>query len=106
MALEDAFKNGTGKGLAIGIGLAILTPVLLPVLARAAKPTARAALKSGMILYEKGQEAIAEFGEVVEDLLAEARAEHEQETGVTTDDSTQATSSETAAQATEKVNES
>jgi Protein of unknown function (DUF5132) len=32
-------------------------------------------IKSGILLYEKGRETVAEFGEVVEDLVAEARAE-------------------------------
>jgi hypothetical protein len=78
MAVEEAFKGSAGKGLAIGIGVAILAPLVLPAVATAARPLARAAIKTGMIFYEKSRETMAEFGEVVEDLVAEARADMEQ----------------------------
>ena len=39
-----------------------------------------AAIKSGMLLFEKGRETVEEIGEVVEDLIAEAQAEIEEET--------------------------
>ena len=75
MAIEDFFKSGTGRGIAIGIGVAILAPLVLPTVARAARPLARAAIKSGLLLLEKGRETAAELGEVMEDLVAEAQAE-------------------------------
>jgi len=80
MATEDFFKGGLGKGIAIGIGAALLAPVVLPVLAKAGRPLARAAIKSGILLFEKGRETVAELGEVAEDLIAEAQAEIEEET--------------------------
>ena len=75
MAIEDFFKSGTGRGIAIGIGLAILAPLVLPTAARAARPLARAAIKTGLLLLEKGRETAAELGEVMEDLVAEAHAD-------------------------------
>jgi hypothetical protein len=45
------------------------------VLASVAKPVAKAAIKGGLVLFEKGKETFAEMGEVVEDLVAEAKAE-------------------------------
>jgi hypothetical protein len=79
MAFTDEFvKNGAAKGLIIGIGVAVLAPVLLPTLARLGRPVVRAMIKGGMVAYEKGRETAAELGEVVEDLVAEARAEMEQ----------------------------
>ncbi|MCG6937378.1 MAG: DUF5132 domain-containing protein [Gammaproteobacteria bacterium] len=79
MSIVDNFLKGdTGKGVAIGIGIAILTPVAIAVLSGAARPVARAALKSGILFYEKGREKVAELGEAMEDLAAEARAEMEQ----------------------------
>lgn len=79
MAIVDNFLKGeTGKGVVIGIGIAILAPVAIAVLSGAAKPAARAALKSGILFYEKGREKVAEIGETIEDLAAEARSEMEQ----------------------------
>jgi archaellin len=78
MAIEDLFKGDSVKGLAIGLGAAILIPVVLPVVAAVARPLARAAIKTGIMMFEKGRETVAEMSEVVEDLIAEAKAEIEQ----------------------------
>lgn len=79
MALaDDLMKNKAGLAIAAGIGVAVLAPVLLPIIAGAARPLARAAIKTGIIMYEKGREAAAEVGEVFDDLVAEARAEIQQ----------------------------
>lgn len=69
------FRSDILKGLAIGLGVAAAAPVVIASLFGASRPLARAAIKSGIILFEKGREAAAEFAEVVEDLVAEARAE-------------------------------
>lgn len=79
--LEDFFKSGTAKGIAIGVGAALLAPVALTALSGVGRPAARAAIKSGIILFEKGRETLAEAGEIFEDLVAEVRAELEQERG-------------------------
>jgi hypothetical protein len=76
---DDLMKADTAKGLAIGMGVALVAPMLVSSLMGASRPFARAALKSGFILYEKAKEVAAEFSEVVEDLVAEARAEVEQQ---------------------------
>jgi hypothetical protein len=72
---DDVLKGSIVTGLAMGIGAAILAPVVIPVLASVAKPLAKAAIKGGLMIYEKGREVVAEAGEVVEDLVAEAKAE-------------------------------
>ena len=77
--LDNAVKGTVLTGLAIGIGSAVLAPVVLPVLAGVAKPLAKAAMKSGIMLYNKGKEVVAEAGEVTEDLWAEAKTEAEDE---------------------------
>ena len=71
------FDNGLriSTGLIIGIGAVILAPVVVPVLATAAKPLIKAGLKGGVLLYEKSQEMIAEAQELFEDLAAEVKAE-------------------------------
>jgi hypothetical protein len=79
MAVQDIFKGNIVAVLGIGIVAAVLVPIALPVVARAAKPLAKAMVKSGIIVFEKGREAVAELGEVMEDVIAEAKSEIEQE---------------------------
>jgi len=64
-----------GTGLLVGVGAVLLVPVVLPVVATAVKPLAKAAIKGGILLYDKGKVAVAEIQETVEDLVAEAKAE-------------------------------
>jgi hypothetical protein len=73
--LDEVFKNGAGTGVLVGLGAVILAPVILPVVGAVVKPAAKGAIKLGVMLYERGSETIAEVGEVIEDLVAEAKAE-------------------------------
>lgn len=76
MALfENGFPGNAVGGLAIGVGAWLLAPVIVPVLATVARPAAKAAIKGGMLLYEKGKELAAGTGEMMEDLMAEVRTE-------------------------------
>ncbi len=72
---DNGLKGNLLTGLAIGIGGAILAPVVLPALAGVAKPLLKSAIKGGLVLYEKGKETFAELSEVAEDVVAEAKAE-------------------------------
>ncbi len=83
MSLLNGLKSNVVTGLAIGIGAAILAPAVLPVIAGALKPLAKAAIKSGILLYEKGKETVAEIGEIVDDIVAEAKSEMQQDQKVT-----------------------
>jgi hypothetical protein len=76
---DNGWKGYILTGLAIGIGSAVLGPIVIPMLSRTAKPLAKAAIKGGLLLYEKGKEKAAEAQEVVEDLMAEARSELDEE---------------------------
>ena len=59
-----------------GIAAIVMLPVLIPVAAgKVGKPLAKATIKGGIVLYEKGKGVIAEVGESLEDLIAEAKAE-------------------------------
>jgi hypothetical protein len=59
-----------------GIAAIVLLPVMVPVVAgKIGKPLAKATIKGGIVLYEKGKGIIAEIGENVEDIIAEAKAE-------------------------------
>jgi hypothetical protein len=73
--LDELSKGKMLKGLAIGAGVYILAPKLLPVIAEAAKPLVKGVMKSGMLCYEKGKEVLAEVGETTEDLWAEVKSE-------------------------------
>jgi len=75
VALDEVIAGGGIPGIAVGIGALLLAPVLIPLVAGAGKPVAKAVIKEGIKLYEKGKESFAEVGEVFEDLLAEAKAE-------------------------------
>jgi hypothetical protein len=62
-------------GFVAGIGAVVLAPVVIPAAAKVGKPLAKAAIKGGILAYETVKGAIAETGEVFEDLVAEVKAE-------------------------------
>ena len=66
--------------VAAGVAGGLIAPLLYPAVARNARPVARKALKAGIAAVEQGRVAAAEFAEHASDLMAEARAEYEQET--------------------------
>jgi hypothetical protein len=74
----EIFKNNLAVGITAAIAATILAPVLVPIITVAGRPLAKSLVKGGVILYEKGREAVAGAGEVVEDLIAEVRSEMEQ----------------------------
>jgi hypothetical protein len=78
-SVTDLVKGNVGTGVLIGIGAVVLAPIVAPVVAAAAKPLIKTLIKTGIVAYEKSKEAFAEAGEALEDLVAEAAAELEQE---------------------------
>jgi Protein of unknown function (DUF5132) len=75
--LEDAFKGGNiVTGLAVGVGFALLAPVVKPLV----RPLAKSVVKAGLVAYDQGRIALAELGEQAGDMMAEARSEMEAET--------------------------
>ncbi len=67
-------KADLGTVVIIGVGL-FVAPVVIPMIAAAAKPVAKAAIKGGIMVYEKSREMCAEIAEAVENLAVEARSE-------------------------------
>lgn len=65
------YQNSPTKALLIGAGAVIVRPILLPLL----KPVAKSAIKTGVVLYKKTKGTIAEAGEALGDIVAEAKAE-------------------------------
>jgi hypothetical protein len=72
----------TGGAMAIGAGVVLLAPVIIPAVASVLRPVAKAVIKGGILAYENACIAVAETKETVEDIAAEARSEiaadHEQ----------------------------
>lgn len=75
--LDEIFENKMITGLAVGIGAALLAPVIVPIATSILRPLAKSVIKGGILLYEKGRETGAELAETLEDLVAEARSELE-----------------------------
>jgi len=65
--------------LVAGVAGGLVAPLLYPSVARNARPVTRKALKAGMAAFERGREIAAELGEQAGDLMAEARAEYDDE---------------------------
>ena len=74
-ALDNLLKNETAKGVAIGLGAALVGVAAIPTVIMVGRPLARVAIKSGLLFLEKGREAMAEATESLEDLVAEVKAE-------------------------------
>lgn len=67
------------SGLAIGAGVVLLAPVIIPVIGSILKPLAKAIIKGSLLAYEGAKVSIAETKETMEDLAAEAKSEISQE---------------------------
>jgi hypothetical protein len=74
--LEDVFGNGVG-GPATVVGAVVLGSLLLPAAAGAARPVVKMAIKGGIMAYGQWREALAGVGAIVNETVAEARAELE-----------------------------
>ncbi len=72
--LEDLMK-GSLSGVLVGIGVAIVAPTVFPALASGLRPLAKAVVKGGVLVYDAVKETVAEAGEQINDLVAEARTE-------------------------------
>lgn len=71
----NIFKNNFVVGIAAGLAASAIAPLLIPAVKRGARPLAKSLVKGGAMLYEKSREAIAEAGEMMEDVVAEVQAE-------------------------------
>jgi hypothetical protein len=74
--IEDIFKGNLATGLAVGIGAIFLGPAAIQTVGGVLRPAAKAVIKGGLVFY---RETLSELGEMASDLLAEARAELEEE---------------------------
>jgi hypothetical protein len=65
--------------VAMGAGVVLLAPVVIPVVGAILKPVAKAVIKGGIMAYEGAKLSIAETKETIEDLTAEAKSEIQQD---------------------------
>ena len=82
--LPAMLKSDAVKILGINLSVAILVPIAVGILAPVVRPAARAVLKTGILAYEKVREGAAEFGEMMEDLVAEVQEELQEAKGEVT----------------------
>jgi hypothetical protein len=74
------FFNGVNpSSLAIGAGIVLLAPIVIPMIGAVLKPMVKALIKGSLIAYEGARVSIAEAKETIEDLAAEAKSEIAQE---------------------------
>jgi hypothetical protein len=72
------FKGNLAAGLALGVGAIMFGPTAVRTLGSILRPAAKTLIKSGLVFY---RETLSEIGEMATDLVAEARAELDQEAG-------------------------
>src|SRR4051794_34999038 len=73
--LEDVFKGNIGTSLAVGVGVAVVGPILAPIVGGIIRPVAKAAIKAGMVASDVGREGVGRLNEMSGDIFAEARSE-------------------------------
>ncbi len=70
-SIVKTVKHTNLSTVAFSLGAVAIAPILVPVL----KPVVKTTLKGGIRLYEKSKAALTETGEMLEDLVAEVKAE-------------------------------
>jgi hypothetical protein len=79
MAIFSEKQIGTFWGFSLGIAAVMISRKLFPAMKDAGRPITKAAIKSGIAAYGKMRLAAAQFGETVEDIVAEAVMESEEQ---------------------------
>ncbi len=76
MAMWEDMLKGYMPNIMLGVGVALVAPVVLPMVASLFRPVAKGVVKGGFTVADRMKEMAAEAGEQVSDLVAEAKAEH------------------------------
>jgi hypothetical protein len=77
--IDDMFKGNLGAGLVLGVGVIMFGPTAVRTLGGILRPAAKTLIKGGMVFY---RETLGEIGEMASDLVAEARAELDQDADI------------------------
>jgi Protein of unknown function (DUF5132) len=76
MALWDSITEGLGGSLmSNGAAAVVLAPVVVPAVLTGMRPVVKTVIKGGVLVFDKTREMVAEVGEQMSDIVAEARAE-------------------------------
>lgn len=62
-------------GFAVGFGTGFVSRELFPIMKEIMRPIIKTSVKSAVKIYERSREALARFGEVLEDSVAEVKQE-------------------------------
>ena len=73
--LTEIFGDSLMSNLLIGAAAVVLAPIVLPAVLAGVRPVAKTMMKGGVYVYDTAREMIAEAGEQLGDLVAEARSE-------------------------------
>jgi len=76
MAWYDDGANLAWPNVLMIAGVAVLAPIFLPVVGAVLRPVVKGAVKAGLTVKDMAAGFVAEAGEQVSDLYAEAKAEH------------------------------
>ena len=63
------------QNLAIGAAVVIFAPVAIGLVSSLIRPLAKAAIKGGLLVYDKGKGIAADTSVAMDDLVSEAKAE-------------------------------
>lgn len=85
MKLSNLSNAVNLQNLAIGAAVVILAPVAIGLIGTLMRPLAKAAIKGGLLVYDRGKGIAAGTSMAVDDLVSEARVEvtEERESKVT-----------------------
>jgi Protein of unknown function (DUF5132) len=73
--MARGYTSGLMTGMAVSMVAALLAPVWRPAVSRWGRPAAKTAVRWGLDAYDSGREKLAELGERMEDIVAEAQLE-------------------------------
>ncbi len=83
LSAEEVAVVEAGGPTALAIGARLLAPRALPIVGRVLRPLAKGVVKAGLLLYDESSAAVsktyAKVSQATGELVAEARAEREQE---------------------------
>lgn len=69
------FDGISPQSLAIGAGVVLLTPVVIPIIGGVLRPLTKAVIKGALLAYQGAKVSIAETRESLDDIVSEAKSE-------------------------------